>query len=417
MLQNNYDVVVIGGGAGGVAAAIGAAQAGKKALLVERSSYLGGQATHCSIPTYDGFFTRHENSEQIAGGVASMVMEKLKQYHGCGEPLRSPWGNVMFPVNNEMTKIVLEELVMQSGAHLLLNSQLCDVVRNGNTIKSLTLLTDGGKVQITAQAFVDASGDGNLVYLSGAEHRSPDVENLQFGSLLTRFGGVASDADVSPSALRAAIAQGKAAGITPLSKDSGFAMRIVGTEDVIAILCNEKVNPLDADSLTQGQIRARKQAMAYLDTFKRFLPGFEQAYVINTGPHIGIRESRHAVGEYALTGDDVVNAATFDDAIARGCWPIERHTSANKMQVYTWIKDDGYYEIPLRSLKSINIDNLWLAGRIISCDSEAFASVRVMGTAFLTGHAAGIAASMKNTSTENDIAAIQCELKRQGALI
>ncbi|MBG6244560.1 FAD-dependent oxidoreductase [Candidatus Symbiopectobacterium sp. 'North America'] len=409
MLQNNYDVVVIGGG---VAAAIGAAQAGKKALLVERSSYLGGQATHCSIPTYDGFFTRHENSEQIAGGVASMVMEKLKQYHGCGEPLRSPWGNVMFSVNNEMTKIVLEELVMQSGAHLLLNSQLCDVVRNGNTIKSITLLTDGGKVQITAQAFVDASGDGNLVYLSGAEHTSPDVENLQFGSLLTRFGGVASDADVSPAALRAVIAQGKAAGITPLSKDSGFAMRIVGTEDVIAILCNEKVNPLDADSLTQGQIRARKQAMAYLDTFKRFLPGFEQAYVINTGPHIGIRESRHAVGEYALTGDDVVNAAT-----ARGCWPIERHTSANKMQVYTWIKDDGYYEIPLRSLKSINIDNLWLAGRIISCDSEAFASVRVMGTAFLTGHAAGIAASMKNTPTENDIAAIQCELKRQGALI
>lgn len=175
MLQNNYDVVVIGGGAGGVAAAIGAAQAGKKALLVERSSYLGGQATHCSIPTYGGFFTRHENSEQIAGGVASMVMEKLKQYHGCGEPLRSPWGNVMFPVNNEMTKIVLEELVMQSGSHLLLNSQLCDVVRNGNTIKSITLLTDGGKVQITAQAFVDASGDGNLVYLSGAEHTPPDV--------------------------------------------------------------------------------------------------------------------------------------------------------------------------------------------------------------------------------------------------
>lgn len=417
MFQNEYDVVIIGGGAGGVAAAIGAAQTGKKTLLVERSSYLGGQATHCSIPTYDGFFTRHENSELIAGGVARMVMEKLKEYNGCGDPLRSPWGNIMFPVNNEITKIVLEELVMQSGAQLLLNSQLCDVVRSGNMIESLTLLTDGGKVHVSSHAYVDASGDGCLVYYSGAKHYSPNVENLQFGSLLTRFGGVTRDAAISPESLRAAIAQGKATGIKPLSKDSGFAMRIVGTQDVIAILCNEKLNPLDAVSLTQGQIRARKQAMAYLETFKRFLPGFEQAYLINTGPHIGIRESRHAVGEYVLTGDDVINATTFDDVIARGCWPIERHTSADKMQVYTWIKDDGYYEIPMRCLKSIDIDNLWLAGRIISCDSEAFASVRVMGTAFLTGHAAGIAASMKNTPTENDITAIQSELKRQGALI
>ncbi|MGL5512589.1 MAG: FAD-dependent oxidoreductase, partial [Sporomusa sp.] len=170
-------------------------------------------------------------------------------------------------------------------------------------------------------------------------------------------------------------------------------------------------------SLTMAEIGARKQARAYLQAFRQFLPGFEEAYINQTGPQLGIRETRHTQGEYVITGEDVIQARRFEDAVARGCWPVERHSNPGTLAAYEWIANDSYYDIPLRALKVNGLKNLWAAGRSISCDLTAFASVRVMGTAFATGHAAGVAAAFYATQGYVKTAQVQSELLRQKAII
>ena len=347
-----YDVVVVGGGSAGIAAAVGAAAHGAKTLLIERSPFFGGQATNCSIPTYDGFFTRAEPYKQVVGGVGQQVIDKLSMMNACQKPLRSPWGNVMLPVNNEAVKVALDACVEESGADFLLHTRVIGAKVIDGGITSVECVDDGGVFSINASAFVDASGECNLTAMAGGEVSTPDPVDMQVGTLLTRFGGVSHEADLRPQCFKTAIARAKASGISPLSKDSGFVMRVPDSNDVIAILANERVNGLDSSSLTSAEIAARKQTRAYLQALRQFLPGFEDAYINQTGPQLGVRETRHTIGEYVITGEDVIQARRHEDAVARGCWPVERHTSAGSLAAYEWILNDSYYDIPLRALKN-----------------------------------------------------------------
>lgn len=412
-----YDVVVVGGGSAGIAAAIGAAALGAKSLLIERNPYFGGQVVNCAIPTYDGFFTRATPYEQAVGGIGQKVIEKLTSLKGCEAPRRSPWGNVMLPVNNEAVKLALDSIIEESGADFLLHTRVIGASVIDGNITEIECIDDSGPFTIKAAAFVDASGECNLTAMSGGEIITPDPVNMQIGTLLTRYGGVAPTADFSPDKVKAAIASAKEQGISPLSKDSGLLMRVTGSDDVIAMLANEAVNGLDSMSLTKAEMSARKQAKAYLEAFRRFLPGFENAYINQTGPQLGIRETRHICGEYVITRDDVVQAKRYEDAVARGCWPVERHADAQSSAIYEWVKDNSYYDIPLRALKAKRIKNLWAAGRAVSCDLVAFASIRVMGTAFATGHAAGVAAGIFTKTGTTEIFQVRNELIRQNAII
>lgn len=412
-----YDVVVVGGGSAGIAAAVGAAAFGAKTLLIERNPYFGGQVVNCSIPTYDGFFTRADPFEQVVGGVGQKVIDKLTTLHACEKPLRSPWGNVMLPVNNEAVKVALDECIEESGADFRLYTRVVGTKVVDEQIRTIECVDDNGMFTIEAAAFVDASGECNLTAMAGGETFTPNPDAMQVGTLLSRYSGVVPTADFNPKKVKAAIALARKEGIGPLSKDAGLLMRATGSNDVIAMLANEKVNGLDSASLTKAEIAARKQARAYLEAFRRFLPGFENAYINQTGPQLGIRETRHTCGEYTITREDVVNAKRQIDAVARGCWPVERHTDAKTSAVYEWVKDDSYYDIPLRALKTKGLKNLWAAGRTISCDLIAFASVRVMGTAFATGHAAGVAAGIFAQNGATEIKQVQNELVRQNAII
>jgi len=412
-----YDVIVVGGGSAGIAAAVGAAALGARTLLIERNPYFGGQAANCSIPTYDGFFTRAEPFEQVVGGVGQMVMDKLSKLNACEKPRRSPWGNVMFPINNEAVKFALDSCMEESGADFLLHTRVIGAKVIDGEIKAIECVDDSGIFTITASAFVDASGECNLAMMAGGEIFTPNPADMQIGTLLVRYGGVSRDADLSSQRIKEAIASAKASGIDPLSKDSGLIMRVCGSNDVVVMLANERVNGLDSSSLTKAEIATRKQARAYLQAFRQFLPGFEQAYINQSGPQIGIRETRHTIGEYLITREDVVQARRHEDVIARGCWPVERHSNPGTLASYEWILNDSYYDIPLRSLKIKGLKNLWAAGRTVSCDLDAFASVRVMGTAFATGHAAGVAAAICKEDYTSQTNQVRKELIRQNAII
>lgn len=231
-----------------------------------------------------------------------------------------------------------------------------------------------------------------------------------------RIDHVDPKARFAPQLLEKAMLQAKADGFSHLTKESGIVFR--SHEDTVAaILPSVEVPALDAETLTRCEVDTRRQGMEYIAAFRKYFPGMENARLVWSGNYFGMRDTRHLLGEYTLTGDDVLNAVKQNDAVARGAWPCEMHIEKNKMAQYLFVRDDGYYEIPLRCLNVQKVKNLWSAGRALSADHVAFASVRVMGIGFGTGHAAGVAAALTGRNDTYDVTAIRAELNRQNARI
>jgi hypothetical protein len=223
----------------------------------------------------------------------------------------------------------------------------------------------------------------------------------------------------SPKYLEGIMKQAKADGFKYLTKEAGIVFR-THEDTAYAILPSVEVPSLDAKTLTACELDTRRQCQEYMKVFRKYVPGMKNARLVTSGSRLGLRDTRHVAGRYEITADDVVNAARFDDSVARGAWPCEMHKGLTAMISYLYVKDDGYYEIPLRALHAKDIDNLFCAGRTISADPVSYASVRVMGTSFATGHAAGVAAAVtvnEEKVDEETVRRIRSELTNQNALI
>jgi hypothetical protein len=134
--------------------------------------------------------------------------------------------------------------------------------------------------------------------------------------------------------------------------------------------------------------------MFLINFFKENIPGLENVELAEVAPQIGIRESRHIVGDYVITQEDVLNSREFDDVIALCSFPIDIHNVVATKGRFEGVKNNKYYEIPYRTLTPLKIDNLLVGGRPISATHEAAGSLRVMPPAFATGQAAGTAAAL-----------------------
>ncbi|MDR3415521.1 MAG: FAD-dependent oxidoreductase, partial [Nevskia sp.] len=184
-----------------------------------------------------------------------------------------------------------------------------------------------------------------------------------------------------------------------------------------------KLRGTDADQLSQAEVLGRRQAMSLAAFAKKYLPGFAHAYVCSTGGQIGVRESRHVLGEYVLTKEDVIAGQRFPDVVARGFFPVDIHDPKGGKGYQeggsTWIKPKGPYDIPIRCLVPKATDGLVLCGRNISATHEAHGSLRVMGTAFGIGHGAGATAAVAALSgkapRDVDVARVQRLLIEQHA--
>ncbi|MFD1676953.1 FAD-dependent oxidoreductase [Alicyclobacillus fodiniaquatilis] len=413
-----FDVVVVGGGTAGVAAAIGAATVGMRTLLIEKNPYFGGAVTHSSVLTFCGFFAQQEPIEQVVGGVGQQLLDNLGKLGIYAGPYRSPrTGNVIVLLDAEATKYALDKTVQDSDVTPRLHCQVIGASVAQNGIREIECYDHNGRFRVEAKAFVDASGEADLSALAGAEVRFGDDEGrVQAGTLVMRIGGVAADADLNRNLFTKAVLEAKRDGEPYLTKQKGMVLRLPGSNDVLAMFADEAVDGLDSASLTEAEMSARRQSWAYLNLFRRVIPGFEHAFLSQTGPSIGIRETRHVLGEYTLRGEDALSGAKQEDGVARGGWPVEIHKPGVPAE-YQHIRDKSFYDIPLRALKVRGLDNLWCAGRIISCDPIAFASARVMGTAFATGHAAGVAAAHYAAMKRVDVTSVRAELVRQGAFV
>jgi len=406
----HYDVIVAGGGSAGVAAAVGARRAGARTLLIERGPCLGGAATLRNVVTYGGLFTR--DREQVVFGIADEVVSHLKSVDAVSDPRRYHAVTVVF--DPESVKVVLDRLCREAAVDVRLHSLLIGARTDGDRITAVEIADHEGAHRFTADAFVDATGDADLAYHAAADVRYGTDGWVQNGSLGVRFGGIQPIAEVTMRTVSDAVRAAKARGVKNLIAESGLVAQMPISGDVIAYMVDEGYDARSAADTSRAETHARLQAQSYLQVI-RTIPGAEHAYIVTTGPELGTRESRHIITRHQLREEDILNPDTTEDAVAIGAWPMEHHPGPGIPSTWKYIGDPGFYPIPLACLRSVNRANLYAAGRTLDGDRGAGASLRVMGTAFATGHASGIAAAQQALTGESATTTVREELQRQDA--
>jgi hypothetical protein len=411
-MVSHFDVVVVGGGSAGVAAAIGARRTGAHTLLLEKGPCLGGAATLRNVVTYCGLFTR-EDQQQVVYGIAEELLERLRNTAAVSSPRRYHAVTVVF--DPESVKYHLDQMCQKARVEVRTHSFVVGATSISDRVTLVAVADHEGLHTFHAHAFIDASGDADLAHHAGAQVRYGNDGWVQNGSLGVRFGGIPIDVEAGREKFTCAIREAKQHGIQPLLSEAGLVARMPISGDVIAYIVDEGYDARSAADTSRAEASARAQAQAYLNAI-RTIPGCENAYIVSTGPELGTRESRHVVARRTLTEDEVLHPSSVaEDTVAIGAWPMEYHPAPGVPAEWKFIDPPGYYPIPLAALQSATRSNLYAAGRAMDGDRGAGASLRVMGTAFATGQAAGVAAGMQAAIGECRVENVRTELLRQGA--
>jgi len=409
---------VVGGGTAGVAAAVGARRAGADVILIERSPYLGGEATHSGVGAFCGFYSCGENPVKVVAGVGDLVLEEMEKLGPTVDYIISAVGNKNINFQPEYLKCAMDNLLEKEQVEVLLHARVVAAKTEENRIVSIQCVDDEGLFTVEAAAYVDASGDANLTHMSGARTLWGDENGcVQAATLPFRLSGVDTSKDMTPAAVEKAVLKGKEAGIPNLTRERGFILKKEGSDIVSVLLPSAILTGMSAEELTRIEKDTRKQVLSYVKALKAYMPGMEHAELAMIGPCIGFRETRRMLGREMILTEDVLERRKRSDGVARGGWKPEIHKSLNKMATYLEVADGSYFDIPLGALWSADRENLFGAGRLVCADEAAFAAVRVMGTCFATGHSAGVAAACQALSHKTDVEQIRAELERQGALV
>ncbi len=393
----DVDICVVGGGAAGVAAAVSAAQCGARVALVERYGFLGGTLTTVSLGSICGLYSvKGRDVTPVVGGFVDQVVRELDQLGGRGETVH--WlKTASLPYDLFKMKVALDRLTAIDGLDVMLHSLVVDVARDGEHLTHVLVETREGRVAIRARQFIDCSGDADLCARSDVPF-DLDLENLQQPTAMFRMMDV--DAEAVARTDRAALHQHLERAVNdgldlPRTAGGVFMERpgLVHLNITKVSIDGAAPNPLSSRELTKAERLGREQVLLYEKAFNQYVPGYASARVLDTGAAIGVRESRRILGQYVLTGDDVLGLARFPDAIACCAWPMEDH-AAGRATKWVWLEEGGHFQIPYRSLLPRGADNLLVAGRCASADHAAQASIRVTAQCFAMGEAAGVAAAI-----------------------
>lgn len=439
------DVLVVGGGPAGIAAAVGAARSGARTMLVERYGFLGGTATASLVGPFMTSFS-DDGEVQLVKGVFDELVRRMADFGGAVHPAEVAEGGGPYsgfftkghahvtPFDPEALKLVAAELILEVGVSLRLHTFFVDVLRGENGIDALVLASKNGLHAVRARQYVDCSGDGDVAFAFGADmaygrHADGKVQPM---TMFFRVGGVddtrfeqyvAEHPEEKGAMLRGLIAEKRAAGEWTLDKShlSLFKTPQHGVWRVNTTRVRD-VDGRDAGDLTRAEIEGRRQVVEIMRFIGNYVPGFEQAFLLDTATQIGVRETRRLVGKYTLTTADLESGRDFDDAIAMYGYPIDIHSPVDGSSEFDGrFRTANAYQIPFGILVPRTTQQLLVAGRCVSATHEALGAVRVMPCAFAMGHAAGIAAALAATSGaqpgELDVRAIQRRLSEQGAVL
>lgn len=436
-LMDHFDVVVAGGGPSGSLAAIAAARQGAKTLLFEQYAFLGGSLTAMGVGPMMSF--HNPAGEQVVRGIPQELIERLMKAGGSPGhvPDSTTYCSFVTPFDSEALKLALEEMVIASGASVLFHTQLADVKREERRLQSIRLCNKSGLTRISANVWIDATGDGDLATRAGVPFEwgngtgnvQPMTMNLKVGNvdrqrlLQAVFDqpenfAFENGADRGLQRLREGtsislcgfLAEWKAAKerkeIT-IPRDNVLFFE-TGTEGVF-IFNTTRITGFDATDaaqLSRAEIEGRRQCQELFRFIRTHCAGFENCVRIDASAQIGVRESRHVKGLHTLTAEELLTQRDFPDSIACGGYPIDIHSSVDGETFTQHVPETGSYKIPLRSLLAAGVDNLILAGRNISATHEASAAIRVTPIAMAIGQAAGTTAAL---ATRNRVTPLQLD--------
>ena len=315
----SYDVVVAGGGTAGVAAAAGAAMAGARTLLIERNPYLGGEATHSGVAAFCGFFTCGGNPVRVVEGAGEMILQEMKALSDSSwNYIVSATGNKNINFHPEYLKCAMDNVLEKTGVTSLFHTRITGVRTDGRKVTCLECADDEGTFLVEAGAFVDTTGDANVVHLAGAQTLWGDENSsVQAATLPFRLSGVDTSCDLTPQAVEKAVVQAKEAGIPHLTKEKGFILKREGSDQVAVLLPSTMPAGMDAEELTRMELETRRQVLYYVEAFKKYLHGMENCELTVIGPAIGFRETRRMKGKEVITADDVLARRKRPDGVAR----------------------------------------------------------------------------------------------------
>ncbi len=430
-LYGEYEVAVLGGGPAGIAAAVAAARAGRRTLLIERYGFLGGMGTAAGVTNFCGLHANvHGEMHRVVQGIASELLVRIDRLGGLNAP-HLILGKILAQAYDAAAyKIAADDLLASHKVDVLFHALGAGVImHDARRINALMVETKAGRQAVCADVFIDCSGDGDLAAWAGARYEVGDNNgSMLYPSMMFRLNGIDPDKAgeawrTIPALMEAAEAGGthrfprKAAIVRP--QRSPVEWRVNFTQ--LARADGTAINGLEPDDLTRGEIEGRRQAVNAFN-FLRTVPGFEKSYIVDLPPQLGIRETRRIVGGHMLSGEDVLGCASFDDSIGVNGWPMESHVAGDVIFKFPPIPElRGFNELPYRMLTPDGLDNLLVAGRCASMTHDGQSAARVSGACFAMGEAAGTAAALAldGNATPRDIAldTLQNQLKQQGAFI
>lgn len=422
-LLADADVVVVGAGSAGATAAIAAARTGASTLLIERYGFLGGTSTMV-LDSFYGFYTPASSAVRVVDGIAWEIVRRLYEYGMVIERPSSYGAGQAVTYDPTTLKVVWEQTALAAGVRPLMHTFIVDVLRTDDQITGLVAAGKHGLGLITGRIFIDCSGDADVVARAGAPFELAGTDGQPAQSLTTTFrlGGV-DETRARAIPRDELVARMKAANLSGdyrLPREEGSIHRtpIVGVV-VTNMTRIAYVDALDPAVLTEAEIEGRRQTLEYTRFLRDQIPGYEHAYLINFSTQIGIRETRRVHGLYRLTRADVLAARKFDDAIAQCGAPIEDHHAGSATR-WEYVPDGDTYDIPYRVLLPQGMTNLLVAGRCLSADHDAHASVRSMGQCMAMGQAAGTAAALavarRCAAPDVPVTRLQDHLRAGGAL-
>ncbi|MDB6118635.1 MAG: putative flavoprotein YhiN [Verrucomicrobiaceae bacterium] len=386
-----YDVIVAGGGSAGLAAALSASRHGARTLLIERHAQLGGAGSNALVHTFCGLF--HPNVSQgprwLNPGIPIEIGQRLMKMSGQTEPDLMGRVYVLRHEPAALAQLALDLCQQEPLLTVQTNASLAAVQRQDDAWQ-LTINDE----TVTARAVVDTTGDAAIARCLGSDlWRTASGDRLYRPAYVFAIRGVTGTLDAS-TRLQVAALLVRAVKAGTLAKAAlGASLRSSPQAGEVFISMDLEAGGADWDPLDPAKVTALEQeGKDTTQAIARFLRDQHPAFATSEDPilpvHAGIRESARWLGDHILTAADILSSRRFGDEVALAGWPLEMRETARgpKFRYFDQPEPAG---IPARCLRNAAVPRLFFAGRCLSADHEALASVRVMGTCLATGQAAG----------------------------
>lgn len=413
------DIVIVGGGTAGVIAAIQAGRMGKKTILLESGSQLGGTMTTGGV-SFPGIF--HAWGKQIIGGIGWELVNECVQLNGDRLPDFSVIPNNttirhwrhQVNINSALYVLLAEEKCMEAGVEIRYYESP-EAVELKNNRWLVEASGKGQKSGILCKQIIDCTGNASVVAMAG--HEVIKENETQPGSLiftLTGYDYSSLDLNKIPQQYHGLLRQNMFLSSGAEQNPHNFPPTV--PYNYVYVPGADSTTSL---THTAANIEGRKRLLALLRELKK-LPGCEQIRIETLKTETAIRETYRINGLYQITKDDYLNGAHFDDAVSYSFYPVDLHQYGKKIH-QEFLKEGVVAQIPFRALIPKKSRNILVAGRSVSSDRMANSALRVqassMGMAQAAAVAAVIAIDLNTTPAAIPINTLKSELKKQGAIV